>query len=265
MPERPAPRLLTRREIAEAFNTHMQTITKWEAAGLPIAERGSRGRRSRYALPAVVAWYVNRESQARGVGNGALDPLHERALLDRQRRQALEFDLAKKRGDFVPLRAVELRWSRRIIEARNQMRGLPSRARQRLNLSLTDASVLADMVDQVLGELADTAPAMDEKESDAYVGNGYGDHGGDTEGLARSSANGTGPARGRRSSARPADPSADTARRGADPDGDGARSRDAGRDGSGSRAAGAGEGERGCAAAEPVAAGAVNGGPSWPR
>ena len=61
-------KLFTRSELAEAFGVAKLTITKWAAAGLPVADRGGRGRSSRYNLPAVVAWEIERRVQARGGG-----------------------------------------------------------------------------------------------------------------------------------------------------------------------------------------------------
>lgn len=36
-------KLVTRRELAEKHSVHMQTITKWEREGMPVAERGPKG------------------------------------------------------------------------------------------------------------------------------------------------------------------------------------------------------------------------------
>jgi phage terminase Nu1 subunit (DNA packaging protein) len=156
-------------ELAQAFGTHALTITKWQASGLPIAERGSRGRPSRYRLPDCVQWFIRRELHARGVGNGhRLDPLVERAALDRQRRETLEFDLARKRGEYVRTRDAERLYSGHVLEARNQLRAIPSAARHRLNLSRDAAAVLAELIDTALEELAvrgESRPG-DEKETD---------------------------------------------------------------------------------------------------
>lgn len=187
-----APRLLTRPELAAAFDVHPLTVTKWEAAGLPITERGSRGRPSKYSLPAVVAWFIQRELQARNVGDGTrLDPLHERALLDRRRREMVEFDLQVKRGEFVPREEFLRVYETHVLQARNALRALPSRALDRLNLSRSAAAVLAEMIDQVLEELADrrTQEEVDgEHNGDAE---GRQDHAGDQTLLAPTSSNGT--------------------------------------------------------------------------
>ena len=55
----PAP-LVTRRELADALGCHMQTVTKYEREGMPIATRGDRGKPSRYQLEDVRAWLTSR-------------------------------------------------------------------------------------------------------------------------------------------------------------------------------------------------------------
>jgi phage terminase Nu1 subunit (DNA packaging protein) len=148
--------LLTRHELAQAFDVHIMTPVKWQEAGMPVAERGSKGRPSRYSLPAVVSWFIQRELRARGIDNGAaLDPLRERALLDRSRREAIDFELARRRGEYLLVRDVELMHARQIIAAKGQLRAIPSRAAQRLNMGRAGAAVIAELVDCALEELAD--------------------------------------------------------------------------------------------------------------
>ena len=172
MPDRVATRLLTRPELAEAFGTHPQTVYKWEAGGLPIAERGSRGRASRYALSDCVDWFVRRELAARGVTNGArLDPMHERAMLDKARREAVEHALAIKKREYVPIRDVEIHWSRIMVELRNFLRGLPSRIHTQCALPHDATRALAEWIDRALTDLADqhAHEAPDDEEDPLYA------------------------------------------------------------------------------------------------
>lgn len=177
MSEPGAPQLLTRTQLAGAFAVHPLTITTWGEQGMPTAERGTRGRASRYALPAVVQWYISRELEARGIPTGArLDPLHERALLDKRRREAIEFATAIKQGEYVKARAVELRWTSRIVIARDYLRGLPSRFKLRIpNLTSSDLGIIAEEIVHALNELADQpAHHDDEAPEETYATNGNG-------------------------------------------------------------------------------------------
>ena len=58
----PAARVLvTRPQLAAICGVSPLRVTKWAAAGLPIAERGRRGREYRYDVAAVMAWRRARE------------------------------------------------------------------------------------------------------------------------------------------------------------------------------------------------------------
>lgn len=84
----PSP-LVTRRELADALGCHMQTVTKYEREGLPIAQRGDRGKPSRYQLEDVRAWLAQRTA-------GAQAPVAAIALADV--RAAWADEIAAVRG-----------------------------------------------------------------------------------------------------------------------------------------------------------------------
>lgn len=67
--------LVTRRQLADALGCHMQTVTKYEREGMPIAARGDRGKPSRYQLEDVKAWLAQRTA-------GAQAPVAAIALAD---------------------------------------------------------------------------------------------------------------------------------------------------------------------------------------
>ena len=60
----PVRKLVTRPELAQVLGVHMQTITKWERAGLPIAEQCRRGKPSLYSLADAEDWQRAREVEA---------------------------------------------------------------------------------------------------------------------------------------------------------------------------------------------------------
>ncbi len=152
---KPAARDLTRQELATAFAVHPMTITKWEAAGLPVAARGSRGRASRYSLPAAVRWFIDRELAARGGGDaGAADPVTERALLDRARRVDLERRAAEAAKALIPVAEVEQRWGAIATKVRDRLLALPARLVSR-GVAHADARLADAEIRAVLEGLAD--------------------------------------------------------------------------------------------------------------
>ena len=152
--------LVTRKELAVAFDVHEQTVTKWERDGMPIAERGTRGRPSRYRLPEVVAWYVNRELKARGVGVdlAALNPQAERALLDRRRREEVDLKLGVRRGQLLDAREVERATFEVARTIRDGVQNIPHRLSHELAAETDPAKVharLAEEIDNALTKIAD--------------------------------------------------------------------------------------------------------------
>lgn len=62
-----------------------------------------------------------------GVGGEALDPQRERALLDRERRLALEMANDKARGNLIPKEEVAAAWVENVTIARGRLLSLPAR------------------------------------------------------------------------------------------------------------------------------------------
>jgi hypothetical protein len=106
--ERPAVavELVTRRELAARLGVHMQTVTKWEREGLPIAERGRRGRPSRMTSRRF-------EGVARGAGvrrRLAGSPFQRYQAAHARQRSALaelaELQLEERRGRLIDAQVV---------------------------------------------------------------------------------------------------------------------------------------------------------------
>src|SRR5690242_8772915 len=80
-PPRTRPEGLTRRELAAVHDVHQQTITKWEQAGMPVLERGRKGKPSRYREADVRTWLEQREAAAKA--DGHVDAVKDRARKER--------------------------------------------------------------------------------------------------------------------------------------------------------------------------------------
>lgn len=91
---------ITRRELAERLDVHMMTVTKWERDGMPIAERGERGRPSRYDETAVRAWIQARDAAAKS--GKLVDVAQERAKKERAQAALAEQTYQMRAGDLVP-------------------------------------------------------------------------------------------------------------------------------------------------------------------
>lgn len=175
----PRPGLKTRRELAELMGLNMDTVTRWERAGMPIVERGGRGRPSFYDPEAVRAWLKERDAAARASTNGPLDPTQEKARRERwQAMVARQTYLMRKRA-LLPAEEVEREEAARVAAARAKLLQVPTAYADGLHrTALVEGAAglekaLRKMVNEVLAELArrpdpeGAAPAEDPEEDAA--------------------------------------------------------------------------------------------------
>lgn len=151
--------LVTRRELAGLLSVHMQTVTKWEQEGLPIAERGRKGKPSRYREVDVRAWLQLREEAAKQPG--AVNLIAERARKERAQAILAEQAYQIRMRDLLPREEVEKAWSAEVSAVRTKLLAWPATLADRLHRAATTDGVagveqaLNDAVRDVLRELAD--------------------------------------------------------------------------------------------------------------
>lgn len=97
----PKRKLVTRRELANLLNVTMSGVTKWEQAGMPVAERGRKGKASLYSEAEAKNWLAERDKAARE--NGTFDLARERARKERAQAILAEQTVAIRAGDLVPV------------------------------------------------------------------------------------------------------------------------------------------------------------------
>ncbi len=150
--------LLTRRELAARLHVHMQTISKWEQDGMPIAERGRRGRASRYQQSEIQRWLTHREQAAQK--SGLFDVAQERARKERAQAALAEQSYQTRERELLPRSEVEKVWSAEIAAVRTKLLAIPIAFADRVHRASTlDGLVgveraLKDAVYDALRELA---------------------------------------------------------------------------------------------------------------
>lgn len=164
--------LVTRRELAELHGVHQQTVTKWERAGMPIAERGRRGVPSRYNPDDVAAWL---EERKKSTGGGGLVVLtRERARKERALARLNELKYQEMARELVPADEVAEIWGAHINAVRTKLLSLPTTLTDRLCRAAKRGPraverELEDAIRGVLTELAD-GDVADELETQELCG-----------------------------------------------------------------------------------------------
>ena len=170
--------LLTRRALAEALSVdrpqpiHMMTITKWEQHGMPVAERGRRGRPSLYRLLDVEAWLKQREESSKVVGGSIFDVQKARAEKDVAQAKLAEQTFQMRAGELLPRVDVEKAWASEISAVRTMLLSWATTLADRLHRAATLEGVagveqmLEEEIHGVLRELADPSRIQEHDDED---------------------------------------------------------------------------------------------------
>lgn len=153
----------TRRELAQRMGVVMQTVTKWEQDGLPIAERGRKGKPSLYRETECRAWISARDEAAQS--GGLFDVSQERARRERAQAVLAEQMFQMRSQDLLPRVEVERVWEGEVVAVRAKLLQIPSTFADRVYQAALSEGVmgveriLVEAVNDVLRELAgDQAP-----------------------------------------------------------------------------------------------------------
>lgn len=104
--------------------------------------------------------YASEDALALIYGSGdeaKLDASQERALLDKARRESIQMDNEKKRGDLLPFAEVAKAWEEQIAIAKGRFLALPSRMAPRIVRTKAIREVeliLRDGIIEIMSELA---------------------------------------------------------------------------------------------------------------
>ncbi len=155
----PSGPLLTRRALAAAFGVHMQTVTKWEQDGLPIAKRGRKGKPSTYRESDVKAWLEAREAAASK--SGMVDVAQERARKENAQAKLAEQTYQVRARTLLPAEEVARLWSAEVTAVRSVILSSYTTHADRVYRAATVDGLagvelaLKDLAYEILRELAD--------------------------------------------------------------------------------------------------------------
>lgn len=138
-------RITGQERIAEVFGVAPKTIVEWQVDGFPVAQRGGAGVPSEYDTDACIDWLVHREVAKVQGGETQRDRVF------RLQGDALELELAEKRGLLIPADSVEPRWRAAVLAAREML----LRERRRM-AALLDGVTDRQARESLIGEAHET-------------------------------------------------------------------------------------------------------------
>jgi len=166
MPATTRGKNVTRQEIADLFGVSHTTVDTWIRRGMPVVVKGSKGKAWQINTASVSAWLEQR-AQERVSGGDETD---ERELKRRKlaaEAAKIELELARSRGELVPLKQLERALANTFAEVKTNMRAVPSRVATALigeDSETRIKQVILTEIDQALEALSDLD--LDEPDGD---------------------------------------------------------------------------------------------------
>jgi phage terminase Nu1 subunit (DNA packaging protein) len=152
---------VTRQDLIRLFGVNERTIQKWQAEGMPIAQRGSPGKSSLYVLSEVKAWHEAREKSGQN-GSHYQASLQARARKEEAQALLAEQSYDIRAGKLLPIEDVEREQAAAIRGTRAMLMSIPVTYAARVEKAAKlhgergVETVLTEAINEVLTQLADT-------------------------------------------------------------------------------------------------------------
>lgn len=157
---------VTRQEIADLFGVSHTTVDAWLKRGLPVIQRGSKGKAWVINTAEVSAWLEQRAKESAPGGEQADERELKRRKLAAETAK-VELELARVRGEVVPLRQLERALANAFAEVKTNLRSVPSRVATAIIGEESETrikAVILKEIDQALETLGDLD--LDEPDDD---------------------------------------------------------------------------------------------------
>ena len=147
---------VTRQEVADLFGVSHTTVDSWLKRGLPVIQRGSKGKAWVINTAEVSSWLEQRAKESGGSDNADERELKRRKLAAETAK--VELELARVRGEVVPLKQLERALANTFAEVKTNLRSVPSRVATAILGEESEArikAVILKEIDQALETLGD--------------------------------------------------------------------------------------------------------------
>lgn len=156
-------------EICRIFGISSTTFASWMKSGAPFIEKGAKGRQWKVNTRDLSDWLRAREVELMGAGGNG-EQADERELKRRKlaaETAKVELELARVRGEVVPLKQLERALANAFAEVKTNLRSVPSRVATAIIGEESETrikAVILKEIDQALETLGDLD--LDEPDND---------------------------------------------------------------------------------------------------
>lgn len=145
-------RVVNKRELSEITDISQQTISEWQAKGLPYVAGNSRHGGNQYDTAAVIRWL--RETDVAKACGGETP----RDRLARVQADRVEMEIAEKRRELIPAGEIGQEWASVIVATRQALLVVPQEVAP-LCVGIDDPDpireILQDAIEEALSRLAE--------------------------------------------------------------------------------------------------------------
>lgn len=153
--KRPSVSIVNKRQLSEILGVSEETLSTWQANGMPVKTLGSQGISGEYEPSVVIRWWMDRE----------LDKVRSEQPRDRLARvqaERIEMDMAREREDLVPADEIAPVWHGHVVAARQAMLALPTEHAPRIRAAANDDAA----IDLMAGAIEDALRRLSEDEDE---------------------------------------------------------------------------------------------------
>ena len=147
---------VSRSDLAEILRVSPPTVDSWIRRGLPVKEKGGRGRAYEFDLADVIEWRVASAQASASVSAELLDFEEARARKTTAEAEIAEADARQRRGELVEIDTVAELLETKLSTVRLRMLAVPAKVAPRVAAVRAVAKVrriLEDEFSDVLDEL----------------------------------------------------------------------------------------------------------------
>lgn len=137
---------LTRPEIARILGVHPQTVMNLIAEGMPVLDRGGKGKGAQFDAVACLEWQRKRKTPGTNE--------QERTRYFKASADKIEQEIKRRAGDTIEASEVEARWAQIGSALRERFLSLPTLQLQRGLIAPDAEGPTIELVDDILTELA---------------------------------------------------------------------------------------------------------------
>jgi phage terminase Nu1 subunit (DNA packaging protein) len=177
MPRASNGKLVSKSELCLFWGVTAPTIDAWVGKGMPVAEKGGRGKPYKFNSAVCFDWRIEHEREllSQAAQHSPTADLNNEINRHKLRKAKLDADLAEGRA--LPAEEVIAGWEAVVALFKRRIRAIPSKIAPRLSAVKTTVerqAIVSAELDNALTELSEAEPVEVRESDDTFDGDLFG-------------------------------------------------------------------------------------------